>query len=67
MTGYQRKNEEGEYEIYKALQLFEQVCNSRWLDRNVAKILFLNKYDLFLEKLKTIPLTVSFPQYTGSM
>ena len=66
MSDYQRKNEEGEYEIHKTLQLFDEVCNSRWFE-HIAKILFLNKYDLFLEKLKTIPLTVSFPQYTGSM
>lgn len=28
-------------------------------------ILFLNKNDVFIEKLKTIPLTVAFPEYDG--
>jgi hypothetical protein len=28
-------------------------------------ILFLNKKDLFGEKIKRIPLTVAFPDYTG--
>lgn len=48
----------------EALTLFDEICNSRWF-RETAIILFLNKSDLFAEKIKTVPLTVCFPEYAG--
>jgi GTPase SAR1 family protein len=50
--------------LIEALNLFENICNSRWF-RDTSIILFLNKADLFREKLKEAPLTDLFPDYTG--
>jgi len=51
--------------IYEALDLFDEICNSRWF-RETSVILFLNKRDLFLEKIKLVPLTVCFPEFSGT-
>jgi len=48
----------------ETLRLFDEICNSRWFIDN-SLILFLNKRDLFKEKLKKVPITVMFPQYDG--
>ena len=48
----------------ESLILFENVVNSRWFSRT-SVVLFLNKIDLFAEKLKTKPLKNYFPDYTG--
>jgi guanine nucleotide-binding protein G(i) subunit alpha len=48
----------------ESLQLFGEICNSRWFDET-AIILFLNKDDLFREKLLRTPITVGYPGYTG--
>jgi len=50
--------------LEEALNLFENICNSRWF-RDTSIILFLNKSDLFKEKIKRVPLTKTFPEYTG--
>jgi len=50
--------------LEEALNLFENICNSRWF-RDTSIILFLNKSDLFKEKIKKVPLTVTFPEYPG--
>jgi len=50
--------------IVEALNLFEEICNSRWF-RETSMILFLNKRDLFSEKIKKVSLTVCFPDYQG--
>jgi len=47
----------------EALDLFKQICNSRWF-KDTAMILFLNKKDLFSEKIKETPLTVCFPNFS---
>jgi GTPase SAR1 family protein len=48
----------------EALNLFEEICNSRWF-RDTAMILFLNKRDLFEEKIKQVSLKVCFSEYDG--
>jgi len=48
----------------EALNLFEEICNSRWF-HDTSMILFLNKRDLFGEKIVKVPLTVCFPDYDG--
>jgi len=48
----------------ESLLLFDEICNSQWF-RNIAMILFLNKIDLFQEKIATTDLTCCFPNYTG--
>jgi len=48
----------------EALQLFEEVVNSNWFqEANV--VLFLNKRDLFEEKIQRVPLTACFSEYDG--
>ena len=37
--------------MMEALSLFEEICNSKWF-KNTAMILFLNKRDIFAEKIK---------------
>jgi len=50
----------------ETLSLFDEICNSRWF-RETDMILFLNKRDLFQEKIKRVPLNVCpvFKEYTG--
>ncbi|KAE9403113.1 G-alpha-domain-containing protein [Gymnopus androsaceus JB14] len=47
-----------------SLKLFNAIINSRSLD-DVPVILFLNKTDLFAQKLRNVPLKDYFPDYTG--
>ncbi|KAJ6235671.1 guanine nucleotide-binding protein g(o) subunit alpha [Anaeramoeba flamelloides] len=48
----------------EALMLFGEICNSRWF-ADSAIILFLNKRDLFEEKIKKVDLNVCFEDYEG--
>jgi GTPase SAR1 family protein len=50
--------------IDEALNLFRSTVNSEYFSETNI-ILFLNKRDLFEEKLKRVPLTVYDPEYTG--
>jgi guanine nucleotide-binding protein G(i) subunit alpha len=50
--------------MMESLVLFDSVVNSRWFMRT-SIILFLNKVDLFKEKLGRSPLGNYFPDYTG--
>lgn len=50
--------------ITEALNLFQEICNSRWFV-DTSMILFLNKRDVFREKIKNTPLSVGFPEYDG--
>ncbi|KAK4469748.1 hypothetical protein MN116_007269 [Schistosoma mekongi] len=50
--------------MHESLQLFDSICNSQWFVET-SMILFLNKKDLFSEKISKSPLTVCFPEYTG--
>lgn len=44
--------------------LFDSICNNKFfVDTSI--ILFLNKKDLFGEKIVKSPLTMCFPEYTG--
>ena len=51
--------------MQEALQLFDSICNSRWFTET-SIILFLNKSDLFREKITRVPLSLCFPDYTGA-
>jgi len=47
------------------MKLFDSICNNRWfIDTSV--ILFLNKKDLFADKIRTSPLAICFPEYRGT-
>ena len=47
-----------------SLDLFEEISHNAFLE-NTEFILFLNKHDLFVEKLKTSNLSACFPDYDG--
>ena len=48
----------------EALTLFDSICNSKWF-ASTSIILFLNKVDLFKEKLSKSRLSDYFPDYKG--
>uniref|UniRef100_A0A0R3RK32 Guanine nucleotide-binding protein G(I) subunit alpha n=1 Tax=Elaeophora elaphi TaxID=1147741 RepID=A0A0R3RK32_9BILA len=50
--------------MIESLRLFESICNSRWFI-NTSIILFLNKKDLFAEKIKRVSIKIAFPEYDG--
>jgi guanine nucleotide-binding protein subunit alpha len=50
--------------MQEALTLFDSICNSRWFVKT-SIILFLNKIDLFAEKLPRSPLGDYFTDYHG--
>ena len=51
--------------MQESLKLFDSICNNKWFT-DTSIILFLNKKDLFEEKIKKSALTVCFPEYTGT-
>jgi hypothetical protein len=58
------REDEQQNRMKESLLLFDEICNSIWF-RNVAFVLFLNKDDLFREKIAHVDLNVCFPLYTG--
>jgi guanine nucleotide-binding protein subunit alpha, other len=53
-------------QMQEALMLWESIANSQWFARS-ALILFLNKMDLFKEKLASSPISKhGFTDYTGN-
>ena len=52
--------------VIEALNLFDEICNSRWFTET-SIILFLNKRDLFMEKIQKVPLNKLnlFDDYCG--
>ena len=50
--------------MMESMNLFDSICNNKWFT-DTSIILFLNKKDLFQEKIKKSPLTVCFSEYTG--
>jgi guanine nucleotide-binding protein subunit alpha len=52
--------------MQEALTLFDSICNSRWFVKT-SIILFLNKIDLFKEKLSKSPMGKYFPDYNGEL
>lgn len=50
--------------MVEAINLFEYICNNMYFSKS-SIILFLNKRDLFLEKIKTSNIVDYFPDYTG--
>lgn len=49
----------------ESMLLFDEICNSSYF-RATPFILFLNKVDLFKEKIKVVDLKTAFPNYTGN-
>jgi len=50
--------------MVESLELFTEIANSKWFTKT-AIILFLNKSDLFREKIQNVDLNVLFEDYTG--
>jgi GTPase SAR1 family protein len=67
LSGYDLKLYEDEQtnRMHEALKLFKDICNTKWF-ADTSIILFLNKKDLFEEKIKSVPLSVCFKDYEGS-
>jgi len=51
--------------MQESLKLFDSICNNKWFG-DTSIILFLNKKDLFEEKILRSPLTICFSEYTGA-
>jgi len=50
--------------MVETLDLFEEICNSKWFS-TTSTILFLNKEDLFREKITRVDMKCCFPEYKG--
>jgi len=50
--------------MHESLELFAQTCNSKWFP-TTSKILFLNKSDIFQDKIPKKDLKCCFPEYCG--
>ena len=48
--------------LVEALNLFKEIVHGKFM-RNKSVLIFLNKYDLFVEKIKSIPITVAFNDF----
>lgn len=51
--------------MHESMKLFDSICNNKWFT-NTSIILFLNKKDIFGDKIRKSPLSICFPEYTGS-
>lgn len=52
--------------MHESMQLFDSIVNNCWFTET-SIILFLNKMDIFEERIRYTPLTVCFPEYQGGM
>lgn len=52
--------------MQESLKLFKEICNNKWFTKT-SMILFLNKKDLFEEKINRVDLAMCFPEYSGSI
>ncbi|KMU77199.1 guanine nucleotide-binding protein alpha-3 subunit [Coccidioides immitis RMSCC 3703] len=50
--------------MHEAMMLFESLVNGEWFRRKPV-ILFLNKIDLFKQKVPTSPVSKHFPDFKG--
>jgi len=58
------REDDSQNRMKESLLLFDEICNSPWF-RDTAFILFLNKTDLFEEKIKRVSIKIVFPEYAG--
>jgi len=56
--------DEKENRLHEAIRVFDNICNNKYF-ATTAMILFLNKIDLFQEKLKKVSIKTCFPDYRG--
>jgi len=50
--------------MHESVQLFDDMANDRWL-KHIPMIVFLNKSDLFKEKIARVDMKMCFPEYNG--
>ncbi|CAH8444109.1 unnamed protein product [Schistosoma guineensis] len=50
--------------MVESMNLFDSICNNSWFTET-SLLLFLNKRDLFEQKIYHSPLTICFPEYIG--
>jgi len=50
--------------MHESMRLFDSICNNKWFT-DTSIILFLNKKDLFHQKIESSPLSICFPDYEG--
>ena len=50
--------------MHESIMLFDEICNCQWFN-DTSFILFLNKSDIFRDKIKDTSLDVCFPDYKG--
>jgi len=50
--------------MHESMKLFDSICNNKWFTET-SIILFLNKKDLFEEKIARSSLKICFPEYPG--
>mmetsp|Transcript_41306 Transcript_41306/g.106905 ORF Transcript_41306/g.106905 Transcript_41306/m.106905 type:complete len:352 (-) Transcript_41306:3705-4760(-) len=56
--------DETQNRMKESLHIFDEICNSNWFQKT-SIILFLNKVDLFKEKINKVDLDVCFDDYKG--
>ncbi|EEQ91758.1 small G-protein GPA2 [Blastomyces dermatitidis ER-3] len=66
MSGYDQclVEDQNANQMHEAMMLFESLVNGEWFKRKPV-ILFLNKIDLFKEKIAISPVSKHFPDYQG--
>mmetsp|Transcript_41502 Transcript_41502/g.104673 ORF Transcript_41502/g.104673 Transcript_41502/m.104673 type:complete len:371 (-) Transcript_41502:421-1533(-) len=67
LSGYNQQLYEDEQvnRMHEALELFDEVANSRWFQRS-SIVLFLNKSDIFRKRIRVQSLKCCFADYDGS-
>ncbi|KAM9785637.1 guanine nucleotide-binding protein G(i) subunit alpha [Neosynchiropus ocellatus] len=50
--------------MHESMKLFDSICNNKWFTLT-SIILFLNKKDLFEDKIGKSSLTICYPEYAG--
>jgi len=56
--------DEKENRLHEAIRVFDNICNNKYF-ASTAMILFMNKQDLFKEKIAKVSLKTCFPEYRG--
>ena len=67
LSGYDEPMEEDSTKncLHESIELFSSVCHNRWFSHSCV-LLFLNKKDVFDEKISYSPLNQCFADYNGS-
>jgi hypothetical protein len=58
--------DEKQNRMFESLELFELITSIEYIPKNIPIILFLNKSDIFSEKIKMTNLKVCFEDYHGN-